>query len=225
MIKPQEEDHDKSSTFLSRPLGKPRGFEKVLDKAILHLKKDKVMKKILSKYSIEKQTKYMNSLFVNLIDSIISQQLSNKAAFAISKRFKSIFNSSPISPALVLSTPDVNLKKSGLSAMKTVYIKGLAKAIESKTIDVDSLHNLSDEDVIVQLTKLKGIGRWTAEMFLIFSLKRPDIFSVGDLGLRTAVSKWYGVEIKDLKRIEEISKKWSPYRSFASRILWKSLEN
>ena len=204
MMKPQELDHDK---------------------AILHLKKDKVMKNILAKYSIEKQTKYMNSLFVNLIDSIISQQLSNKASHAISKRFKSIFNASPISPALVLSTPDVNLKKSGLSAMKTVYIKGLAKAIESKTIDVDSLHNLSDEDVIVQLTKLKGIGRWTAEMFLIFSLKRPDIFSVGDLGLRTAVSKWYGVEIKDLKRIEEISKKWSPYRSFASRILWKSLEN
>lgn len=94
-----------------------------------------------------------------------------------------------------------------------------------KSLDTEKIKKLQDEEVIIELTKLKGVGRWTAEMILIFSLRRPDVFSIGDLGLRNAVSLHYKVKRDNLKKIEEISKNWSPYRSYAARLLWRSLNN
>lgn len=194
-----------------------------LREALLHLQKDPVIKSLVKDYMIDEWNKYGNYLFIDIIDAIISQQLSGKASEAISKRFKSLFKTERIGPIDVLSMSDEALRGCGLSLTKVSYIKGLAKAVNEKLIDIDNMRKLSDEKVIAELVKIKGIGRWTAEMILLFSLQRPDIFSLGDLGLRTAVSKLYGVDRNDFEKIEKISLRWSPYRSIASRYLWKSL--
>ncbi|MBI4096397.1 MAG: DNA-3-methyladenine glycosylase 2 family protein [Candidatus Levybacteria bacterium] len=190
--------------------------------ALLHLNKDPVMKKLIKEFEIDEWKKYGNSLFLDLIDAIISQQLSGKASLSISKRFKSLFTKN-IKPADILLTPDEKLRACGLSSRKVSYIKGLAKSIEEKLIDIENMHKFSDKEVIEELIRIKGIGKWTAEMILLFSFQRPDIFSLGDLGLRTAVANLYKVDRSDIKKIEEISLKWSPFRSTASRFLWKSL--
>lgn len=192
-------------------------------KAFLHLQKDPIMRKLFKEFEIDEWKKYGNSLFMDLVDAIISQQLSSKASLAISNRFKGLFTKKNIEPIDVLLVSDEVLRSCGLSAKKVSYIKGLAKSIEEKLIDIESIDKLSDEEVIVELRKVKGIGKWTAEMTLLFSLQRPDIFSLGDLGLRTAVSNLYEVDRNDLKTISKISLRWSPFRSTASRFLWKSL--
>jgi DNA-3-methyladenine glycosylase II len=117
------------------------------------------------------------------------------------------------------------LRAVGLSTAKTKYVKSLAQAIEERSLDLEDLRTKSDEEVITELIKIKGIGRWTAEMFLIFTLHRTDVFSVGDLGLRTAVARLYTIDRDNLSEIQKISEQWSPYRSFAARYLWKSLDN
>ncbi len=196
-------------------------------KALNHLRKDPVMKKLLSEPSLEfPQWRETSNLFEALIRTIANQQLSGKAAATILSRFKNLFegNSFP-KPSEILKKKDDELRRAGFSYPKIKYIKGIAESVENKTIDLKNLKNLSDEEIIEKLTKLKGIGRWSAEMILIFSLKRPDVFSLGDLGLTTAVSKLYKVDKKNLKKIEKISLKWSPYRSIAAWYLWRSLDN
>ncbi|HSX48957.1 MAG TPA: DNA-3-methyladenine glycosylase, partial [Candidatus Saccharimonadales bacterium] len=164
-------------------------------------------------------------LFEHLVDAIVSQQLSVKASETIFGRFKKLFGKSKKfpTPSQILKMPDEKIRGAGLSNAKVKYVKSLAHFVESKELDLVNLKNLDDESVIVELTKVKGIGRWTAEMILIFGLRRTDVFSLGDLGLRKAVSNLYGVSIDDIKKIEEISLKWSPNRSVAARYLWKSL--
>ncbi|MBI3559512.1 DNA-3-methyladenine glycosylase 2 family protein, partial [Candidatus Gottesmanbacteria bacterium] len=109
---------------------------------------------------------------------------------------------------------------------KTRFIRDLAHQVLTKSVQLDQLAQLSDQDVIVELTKVKGIGPWTAEMFLMFTLGREDVFSYGDLGLRKAIKKLYGFK-KDptVKQMDKIVHKWKPFRSFAARILWKSLDS
>ncbi len=192
-------------------------------KAISHLRKDSVMKSLINEHKVDEWGKYGNSLFSDIIDAIISQQLSSKASQAISKRFKALFNNKSIKPSDVLKMSPEKIRKCGLSLTKVSYIQGLARAINERTLNLNKLPDLSDEQIKSELTKIKGIGKWTAEMILIFSLQRPDVFSLGDLGLRTAVSRLYKIDRNNLKKIEEISLMWSPYRSFASRYLWKSL--
>jgi DNA-3-methyladenine glycosylase II len=166
------------------------------------------------------------NLYFDLVDSIISQQLSVKAAATILGRFLNLFETKPHpTPDEVLLQTDESLRSVGISFSKIKYIKGLSLAVTNNELDLATLPQLSDEEVISELIKIKGIGKWTAEMILIFSLNRPDIFSVGDLGLRTTVSKLYNIDRDNLKDIERISQTWSPYRSIASRYLWKSLNN
>lgn len=197
--------------------------KKDLKKAISHLRKDSLMEKLIKEYKIDEWGKYGSSLFVDIIDAIISQQLSSKASQSISKRFKDFFNNKAINPSDVLKESSEKLRACGLSFTKVSYIQGLAKAVNQRELDLEKLAELSDEQVKAELTKIRGIGKWTAEMILLFSLQRPDIFSLGDLGLRTAVSRLYKIDRNNLGKIEEISLTWSPYRSFASRYLWKSL--
>ncbi len=194
------------------------------DKAIVHLKKDKVLGEIIKKYEIPNWNS-KSDLFQDLIESIINQQLSGKAAATIFGRFKSLFKNKFPTPEQILKVSDQKIRNCGISYPKTKYIKGICSAITNGNLDIRKISVLPDEDFIIELTKLKGVGRWTAEMILIFSLKRPDVFSVGDLGLRTAVSKLYKIERENIKEIEKISLKWSPFRSLAARFLWKSLEN
>ena len=193
--------------------------------AISHLRKDKILNLVIDKYKVS-SPKISANLFRDLLEAIISQQLSNKAAATIFNRFLGLFPKERVpQPEEILKLSEEILRSCGVSHQKASYLKSLAEEITSQKLVLENLHLLEDEEVVLELTKVKGVGRWTAEMFLIFSLGRQNIFSVGDLGLRSAVAKLYGVNREDKIKIEEISKNWSPYRSLASLYLWKSLEN
>ena len=129
-------------------------------------------------------------------------------------------------PHQVLKISDAKLRSVGLSGGKVKYVKDLAKKVHNKEVLFNFLHKMTDEEVIEHLVQVKGIGRWTGEMFLMFSLERPDVFSHGDLGLRNGIMKLYGFKKPPTtKQIEKIVQKWSPHRTLASRYLWKSLDN
>lgn len=193
-------------------------------KAIRHLRRDLVLKNLLDSYPAPNWEK-KSDLFQALAYEIIGQQLSGKAAKVIYKRFLDLFGGHMPRPEVLLKISDEKIRGCGCSWAKVKYLKSLAASVKNGSLDLKNLKNLSDEEVHQQLIKVKGIGPWTAEMFLIFTLHRPDVFSLGDLGLRTAVSRLYRVRRENVKKIEKISQIWSPYRSFASRYLWASLEN
>jgi len=196
-----------------------------MSQAAIHvLKKDPKLAKVISivgKYQISTSSNY----FESLVEAIITQQLSGSAAKAIAKRFCNLYGKRFPKPIDVIKTSDSKLRKTGLSKMKVEYIKELSKAIESKKLKMRSLSKLSDEVIIEQLTQIKGIGRWTAEMFLIFSLGRMDVLPVGDLGLRKGVQLYKSSkELPNEAEIEKLAEKWRPYRTVATWYLWKSLQ-
>ena len=192
--------------------------------AIKVLKKDPKLAriiKVVGKYQITTTSNY----FESLIEAIITQQLAGAAAKAISKRFRDLYGKRFPKPADVLKTSDSKLRKTGLSGMKVKYIKDLSKNIESKKLKLRSLSKLSDDEIVEQLTQVKGIGRWTAEMFLIFSLGRMDVLPVGDLGLKKGVQLLNSsTKLPTPDEIEELAEKWRPYRTVATWYLWKSLQ-
>lgn len=164
-------------------------------------------------------------IFSDLIESVICQQLSNKAGATIFERFRALFPKKIITPKKVLAMPDEKIRRKGPSWSKVFYIKNIARAGESGELNLQTIDAKSDEDVISELTKIKGIGRWTAEMFLMFTLGREDIFSYGDLGLRKAIMKLYGYKKEPTaQQMEKLATRWKPYRTYAARILWRSLE-
>lgn len=192
-------------------------------------KNDPIFHKILIKvYEVtgEQIFKLQKSenLFNHLCESIVSQQLSVKAGDMIFNRVLDLLPKRKLTPENILKIKDQDLRKAGLSNNKVKYFKDLAGKIKNDEVNLQKLDQLEDEVVIEELTKIKGIGRWTAEMFLMFALARPDIFSHGDLGLRNAIKKIYGFEEYKVEVVEEIVIKWAPYRTFAARILWRSLE-
>jgi DNA-3-methyladenine glycosylase II len=158
-----------------------------------------------------------------LYESIVSQQLSVKAADTIWQRFLQLVGDVH-NYEVVESIALEDYRLIGLSRQKANYITSIAKSLASGEILLEHLDSLDDEAVIAELTKLKGVGRWTAEMFLIFTLVRPDVFSVGDLGLRTAVARLYEVDRDNFAAIEQLSKQWAPHRSVCSLVLWRSLD-
>lgn len=163
--------------------------------------------------------------FFRLCREIISQQLSDKSASAIFNRFVALFPKGNVSPSDIVVIPHEVLRNVGMSHGKARYVRNLAEAVINGVVDFKKFKTSSDEEVITQLTKVKGIGRWTAEMFLMFVLAREDVFSHGDLGLRKGLQKLYLFKKEPSKeKIEKIIKKWSPYKTYASRILWASLE-
>lgn len=166
-----------------------------------------------------------NEYFLDLVDSIISQQLSVRVSNTILARLKKLFKNEFVNPKDLLKLKDDQIRAIGTSYPKVKYLKDLAKKLVSKELDLKKLKELDDEAVIVELTRVKGIGRWTAEMFLMFSLGREDIFSYGDLGLKNAIKKLYKLENPTKEQIEKIVTKWNPYKTHAARVLWKSLNN
>ena len=163
--------------------------------------------------------------FHHLCREIISQQLSSKAGDVILSRFEKLFTSSPIRPDEVLKLSHSQLRAVGMSHAKARYIRHLAEDIENLTIDIFSFQKSSDEDVIRELTKVKGIGRWTAEMFLMFALGREDVFSHGDLGLKKGLQRVYVLDSKPTdKEAEAIISDWSPYKTYGAQILWDILD-
>lgn len=168
--------------------------------------------------------RHTDDYLVALCDEIISQQLSIKVADVIFERFRKLFPGNKITARKILSLTDEQLRATGISYAKIRYIKDLADKVVKKELNFEQLHTMSNEGVIIELTKVKGIGNWTAEMFLMFTLGREDIFSHGDLGLKNAIKKLYKLENPTKEEIERITEKWSPYKTYACRILWKSLE-
>ncbi len=164
-----------------------------------------------------------NDYFTALCRAIIGQQLSVKAASSIYNRFTDLYKPSIATAKAILDTEDIKLREIGLSWSKVKYIKDLAQKVFDKQIDLSNLENLSDEDVISELITVKGIGKWTAEMFLMFNLHRENIFSFGDLGLKRGIEKVYNLTDPTPDQIEDIIKGWSPYKTYASIALWHSL--
>jgi DNA-3-methyladenine glycosylase II len=178
--------------------------------------------KIVGKYSIN----IRNDPFQSLVESIIYQQLAGKAANAIYNRFINYYNNKQITPTLILNSPNDNLKKVGLSNRKIDYLKDLALHVYDGRINLEELPTMNDEEIINKLVNVKGIGRWTSEMFLIFSLGRQDVLPVTDLGVRKAIQKVYSLsELPKPNTMMEIAEPWRPYRSIATWYLWKSLSN
>ena len=177
--------------------------------------------KSVGKYSI----KTTNDPLQSLIESIIFQQLAGRAANIIYERFLKYYNNILPTPQQILSTPDhILIAKVGLSNKKIEYIKDLSARIIDKKLNLSLMPEMADEEIVNQLIQVKGIGRWTAEMFLIFCLGRPDIFPVGDLGLRKAIQKVYSLpELPRPSTMLAIAQPWKPYRSIATWYLWKSL--
>lgn len=165
--------------------------------------------------------------FDSLIQSIISQQLSGKAANAIYKRFLNYYSGAFPTPEQIISTSnEIFRAQIGLSYKKTEYIKDLSSRVINGQLNLALLLEMSDEEIIAELVKVKGIGRWTAEMFLIFCLGREDVIPVGDLGVRKAIQKLYNLpQLPEPSSILTISLPWRPYRSIATWYLWKSLAN
>ncbi len=162
--------------------------------------------------------------FQSLVGVIIAQQLSSKVADVILKRLCTLLNHE-VTPEKIKGTDEIELRGIGLSYPKIKYLKSLAECVITKTVDLSNLDHLSNEEIIEMLIQIKGIGVWSAQMFLIFALGREDIFSVLDLGLRNALKIIY--ELPDLtnQEIEELSLRWSPYRSIVSHFLWHAWDN
>ena len=154
--------------------------------------------------------------FSSLCREIVSQQLGGEAADAIVARFHGLFSQKRVLPSHVIAIQVEKLRNSGMSWAKARYIKDLAQKVTTREVVLSRLSSLSDDDVVLELTKVKGIGKWTAEMFLMFSLGREDVFSFGDLGLRRSMAGLY-----ENRKPEPIVARWSPYRTWASRVLWK----
>lgn len=193
-------------------------------KAVKFLKKDPKFAKIIMQVG-DYNVKITKNRYQSLVEAIISQQLSGSAANSIIKKFRKLYKSKFPKPGDVIKTSDSKLRTTGLSKMKIVYIKELSKKIESKELNMRKISTQSDEQVIEVLTDVKGIGRWTAEMFLIFSLGRLDILPVGDLGLKKGIQSMYSLkELPQKEQIEQLAESWKPYRTVATWYLWKSLQ-
>lgn len=194
-----------------------------------HFKKvDPVLYSILEKvYSTEGddflKLNKKEDLFLELVESITSQQLSVKASDTIFKRLVNLMPHKKVTPPSIVKTSDDKLRSAGLSFGKIKYIKDLSQKVLDKELILEDLDKLPDEEVILKLTKVKGIGRWTAEMFLMFALGREDLFSHGDLGLQNAIKKLYQMDNYKVDEVEKIIESWSPYKTYACRILWRSL--
>jgi len=191
------------------------------------LSKDLLLKKLIQKYGPCKIRKRKRpDYFEDLVASIVEQQLSGKAAKTIFSRVKTLLVKSGkrITPEAVLKAKDEKLRECGMSWSKVSYIKDLAKKVKKGEVDIKKLDKLTDREIIEELVKVKGIGRWTAEMFLMFTLARPDVFPLDDLGIRKGMDKLFK---KKLSRedMSKLSENWKPFRTTASWYIWRVVDN
>ena len=164
-------------------------------------------------------------IYFYLLRSIVSQQLSVKVAAIIWQRFQDLFPGNYPKPDLVLNTPDEDLRSIGLSRQKLGYMKNVAQFAIEKGMTFELLNQMEDKAIIAYLTQIKGVGKWTVQMVLMFPMDRPDVFPVDDLGIQVKMIKYYALteEKKELrKRMTELAEQWKPYRSIASKLLWRA---
>ncbi len=192
-----------------------------------HLSLDKKMASILDgePFVLKKQKR----LDFYLCSSIMSQQLSVKVATVIKQRFLSLYDGNLPHPQQILETPFETLRGIGLSNAKVNYVQNVARFALEEGMDYKKLNKLSNEEVIAYLTQIKGVGRWTVEMLLMFAMAREDVFAIDDLGIQMAMKRLYRLDDADRKLFREkmmkISKKWAPYRTYACVHLWRWKDN
>lgn len=189
-----------------------------------NLSKNKIISPLIKKYGPCKiKPRPKNKYFEDLVDAITGQQLSGKAATTIFNRVKSLCGDR-INPEKLVKLKTEELRSCGLSYAKCSYVQDLADRVLNKDLKVNILEKLTDEEIIKELVAVKGIGPWTAEMFLMFTLGRPDIFPTLDLGIKNGVKKLTGKDLKP-KELAEFGKQFAPYRTVASWYIWKNLDN
>ena len=190
---------------------------------LLHFdQNDSMMAQVIRRVGPMKLKRNQN-YFVVLCKAIVAQQISVTAADTITARFYALFSGGSPTPQGVIKLSDAALRGVGVSGQKTAYLKDLSRHFNEKTICPHSLHYMDNEEVIQQLTAVHGIGRWTAEMFLIFSLNRPDVLPVGDLGLQLALKKLYQMrQLPTAKRMRVLGRKWHPLETVATWYAWRT---
>lgn len=206
-------------------------MKKTLDKflianAVKHLQRsDGVLSTLIKKYGPCTIAPSHNNLFHVLVSSIISQQLSARVAEAIKQNFLELLSAKQFTPDGILTVLPINHEVVGISRAKLEYIRKLTLAVKSGELDFPSIIKREDEEIITKLTSFTGVGRWTAEMFLIFGLGRPDILSINDAGLKKALKISYQLlELPSIEKMISISEPWKPYRTVASWYLWRILD-
>jgi DNA-3-methyladenine glycosylase II len=192
-----------------------------------HLQKDEVLKPLLVHAVPELKTE--KNLCVRLMASIMSQQLNTKVATVIYKRFLELYSQKEPTPKQVLDTSDALLRSIGLSNAKVNYVKNTASFWLEEQIDDEVLMQKEEDEIIITLTKIKGVGRWTTEMLLMFSMGKPDVFAADDLGIQQAMCKLYNIDSGNKKlmkqKMQEISSEWAPFRTYACLHLWRWKDN
>jgi DNA-3-methyladenine glycosylase II len=193
-------------------------------KAINHLKKsDPILRTIIERVG-PCRMEFGEPVFHSLAEAIVYQQLNGKAAVTIFNRFTALAGE-PVTPEGILKLTPENMRTVGLSKQKSSYLFDMAERASRGELDFARLPDLTDEEVIKHLTQVKGVGVWTAHMFLMFTLKRPNIFPTGDFGVQMAIKKHYGKrKLPKPLQMEKIAKAWEPYRSIACWYLWRSLD-
>lgn len=165
------------------------------------------------------------SHFDAIARSIVSQQLSVKAASTIHGRFRELYEAAGARPGSVARIPEARLRAAGLSRQKIAYIRDLARLVEAGELDLDRIEEMSDDELIARLTAVKGVGTWTAQMFLMFRLGRPDVLPTLDLGIRKAIQRAYQLrKLPSERQMEKLGRAWAPYRTIACWYLWRSLD-
>lgn len=189
-----------------------------------HLRKDPRMRKVL-KLKLEARSRPTDA-FQSLVRSIIYQQISGKAAAAIIKKFLALFSGEKFpTPAQVLKVTNAQFKKAGVSPQKRGYLRDLALRFTDGTIEPHKFSKMTDEEIREHLIRVKGIGRWTADMFLMFTLYRPDVLPTGDLAIQKGFQRVFGLrKLPDVKKMEKLARGWSPHRTVASLYLWRVMD-
>lgn len=195
---------------------------------LLHLTKDKNLKKIIAL-----QEPYVlvsrKNVYLHLCSSIMSQQLSTKVAAVIYNRFLNLYKNKKPSLQQIIDTPVESLRSIGLSNAKARYIQNVCRFFLAEKITDATLHKMNNEELIKYLSQIKGVGQWTVEMILMFTLGREDVFALDDLGIQQSIAKLYQLDATDKKTLKEkmlkLSAKWSPYRTYACRYLWGWKDN
>jgi DNA-3-methyladenine glycosylase II len=203
----------------------------VTTRRLEHLRRvDPVIARLIDEYGdpdglLRRRGRPPTDAYGALLRAIVGQQLSSKAARTIFERLLEQFGGRPPSPSELLEADAETIRAAGLSRPKVAYLRDLAERVEDGELELDRLPELSDKEVSAQLTAVKGLGQWTADMFLIFHLGRPDVLPVGDLGIRRAVQRAYALaDLPDAAELERIAAPWRPHRSLACLYLWRSLD-
>ncbi|MBK9582153.1 MAG: DNA-3-methyladenine glycosylase 2 family protein [Saprospiraceae bacterium] len=199
-------------------------MQSVSESILLHLHQDKILSPIIDKCTLTIH-KAPLQLFDDLLRSIVSQQFSTKAAATIYDRFLALFENKMPTPDQIKKQSDAQLRAVGLSGQKSAYIRNVVDHFDANNLYNRNWDNYSDDEIIDELTKIKGVGKWTVEMILMFSLHRPDVLPLDDLIIRNSMISFYNITSEKKQQVldlTQIAEKWRPYRSYACRYLWAS---